>query len=323
MILNFPWTELVVSSEKKLVTRRIFGLTNYDIFITKDYDENYQIIIKVKKNYINQLNKLRINISSIKIDIVKQSAYEFLVLIKLLDQRLIGIFDSILNIILSEAVSEENESAMVHKFLQQIKRWQKFMSVSNISMLSEEKIRGLIAELTLLSELLTEHPLIKEDIIESWYGPDRLQHDFIFNNSAIEVKSISNLDKKSVTISSEHQLESNTDKLFLRVYCILKSTTDTESSINLNKLIRGISENLDVNERSRFDDKLIECSYIPNEKYEDFNYRVELVNTYEVIKEFPKLCSTDLSNGVLNVKYDIDLNKIENFVKSLPANILD
>lgn len=323
MILNFPWNEIVTSSEKNLVTRRIYDLSSYDIFITKNYDENYQIIIKVRKNYVNQLNKLRINISSIKIDVVKQSDYEFLLVVKLLDKNLIGIFDSILNIILSEAVGEETESAMVNKFLQQMKRWQKFMSASNNSMLSEEKIRGLIAELTLLSELLDEHPLIKEEVIESWYGPDRLQHDFIFNNSAIEVKSISNLDKNSVTISSEHQLESNTNQLFLRVYCILKSNASTVSSVNLNKLIREISEILNINERSKFDKKLIECSYIPNEKYDDFSYEVELVNNYEVLEGFPKLCSADLSNGVLNVRYDIDLNKIKNFVQALPNNILD
>ena len=240
MIFNFPWNELAISSQKSLVTRRIYDSSPYDIFIARTYDENYQVIIKVDKNYINQLGKLRINISSIKIDIVKQSNYEFLILIKLLDQSLIGIFDSILNIILSELVYEEAESAMVHKFFQQLKRWQKFMSTSKTSMLSEDKIRGLIAELTFLSELLFDNPLLKQEIIEAWYGPDRLHHDFIFNNAAIEVKSVSNLDKKSVTISSEYQLESNSNQLFLRVYCILKSSIATENAVNLNVIIKNI-----------------------------------------------------------------------------------
>ena len=322
MIFNFPWNELAISSQKSLVTRRIYDSSPYDIFIARTYDENYQVVIRVDKNYINQLSNLRINISSIKIDIVKQSNYEFL-LIKLLDQSLIGIFDSILNIILSESVYEEAESAMVHKFLQQLKRWQKFMSTSKTSILSEDKIRGLIAELKFLSELLIDNSLLKQEIIEAWYGPDRLHHDFIFNNTAVEVKSVSNLDKKSVTISSEYQLESNSNQLFLRVYCILKSSVAAENAINLNTIIKNISEKLDINERSQFDEKLIECGYIPNEKYDEFNYKIELINNYQVTEDFPRLCSSSLANGVLNVRYDIDLNKIEKFIMDLPSNIMD
>lgn len=323
MIFNFPWDELAISSKKSLVTRRIYDSSPYDLFIARNYDENYQVIIRVGKNYINQLSNLRINISSIKIDIVKQSNYDFLILIKLLDQSLIGIFDSILNIILSESVYEESESAMVQKFFQKLKRWQKFMSSSKNSILSEDKIRGLIAELMFLSEMLNNNIFLKQEIIESWYGPDRLQHDFIFNNVAIEIKSVSNLDKKSVTISSEYQLESNSNQLFLRVYCILKSVVAAENTINLNMIIKNISEKLDINERSRFDEKLIECGYIPNEKYDEFNYNIDLINNYVVSEEFPKVCSSSLDNGILNIKYDIDLNKIEKFIMDLPSNIMD
>lgn len=323
MTFNFPWKELTTSSQKSLVTRRVYDSSPYDIFIARAYDENYQVIIKVNKNYINQLAKLRINISSIKIDIVKQSNNEFLILIKLLDQSLISIFDSILNIILSESVYEATESAMIHKFLQHLKRWQKFMASSKSSMLSEDKIRGLIAELTLLLELISDNPFLKEEVIESWYGPDRLQHDFIFNRVAIEVKSISNMDKKTVSISSEHQLESNVDQLYLRVYSIVKSSLAAENVVNLNMIIKKISEQLDINERAIFDEKLIECGYIPNEKYDELYYRAGLINNYEVTEEFPKLSSSGLANGVLNVRYDIDLNKIESFIKPLPNNIMD
>lgn len=323
MKFNFPWDELAISSKKNLVTRRVYDSSPYDVFIAKAHDENYQVIIKVDKNYINQLSKLRISISSIKIDVVRQSNYEFLILIKLLEPSLIGIFDSVLNIILSESVYEETKGAMVNKFLQQLKRWQKFMATGKSSMMSEDKIRGLIAELTLLSELISNNPLLKEELIESWYGPDRLQHDFIFNSVAIEVKSVSNLDKKSVSISSEHQLESNLDQLYLRVYSIVKSSVAVENSVNLNRIINNISKQLDINERARFDEKLIECGYVPNEKYDELNYRVELLNNYEITENFPKLTSSSLANGVLNVKYDIDLNKIESFSVELPNNIMD
>lgn len=52
-----------------------------------------------------------------------------------------------------------------------------------------------------LDVLLTEYPDAAEQILHSWYGPERLQHDFIFKDLAVEIKSISSIDKRSVKIS--------------------------------------------------------------------------------------------------------------------------
>lgn len=320
---NFPWNELGTPIDDKLITRRIYERSSYDIFIARDKDRKNILMIMVKKNYLNQLNKYKININSIKIDIFQKSEDFYYLTVKLLDDGLLEIFDNILKLIFSKSIAENEEKLMIESFLQQLKRWQKFMSSNRGVLLSEEQVRGLIAELTLLLELVRANPLLKEEVIESWYGPDRLQHDFIFNNTAIEVKSISNLDKKAVTISSEHQLETNLNGLYLRVYSVLKSNPLVQDTTNLNALIDSIYKQLDLNEKSYFDKKLIDCGYVPNEKYEDFNYCVNLISNYLVTSEFPKICSSQLDHGVIGVRYDIDLNKIEKFSMDLPSNIMD
>lgn len=320
---NFSWNELSIPTDDKLITRRIYELSPYDIFIAKNKDRKNILMIMVGQNYLNQLNKYKVNINSIKIDVYQKSENQYYLTVKLLDDSLLEVFDNILNVILSKSVTEKEEMLMIQSFLQQLKRWQKFMSSSKGALLSEEQIRGLMAELTLLLGLITKEPLLREEIIESWYGPDKLQHDFVFNDAAIEVKSISNLDKKAVTISSEHQLETNLDSLYLCVYSVLKVNPIVQGATNLNTLIEDIYKQLDFSEKSFFDKKLIDCGYVPNEKYEDFVYRVDLVNNYLVTNQFPRICSSQLAHGVISVKYDIDLNKIESFSVELPNNIMD
>ena len=320
---NFPWNELEAPKDDSFITRRIYAQKSHDIFIARDKDKKNILVMMVKENYLDQINKYKININSIRIDVFEKSKDCFFLTVKLLDDNLLEVFDNILKVILSKSIVEHEEKLMIQSFLQQLKRWQKFMSSNQASLLSEEKIRGLVAELTLLSELLSDNPLLGQEVIEAWYGPDRLQHDFIFNNIAIEVKSISNLDKKSVTISSEYQLESNLNKLFLRVYSVLKSNALVQDTLNLNSLIDNIYKKLDVGEKICFDKKLIDCGYVPNEKYDDFNYRVDVINNYLVTNVFPKICSSQLDHGVINVRYDVDLNKIDKFSENLPNDIMD
>ena len=77
--------------------------------------------------------------------------------------------------------------------------------------------------MSFLDVLLTEYPDAAEQILHSWYGPERLQHDFIFKDLAVEIKSISSIDKRSVKISSLHQLETNLSELYLYVATVLEA----------------------------------------------------------------------------------------------------
>lgn len=44
--------------------------------------------------------------------------------------------------------------------------------------------------------------------VEAWLGPEKSHQDFIFGNTAVEIKSLSGTERSTVRISSEDQLKS-------------------------------------------------------------------------------------------------------------------
>src|SRR3546814_19068659 len=86
------------------------------------------------------------------------------------------------------------------------RRWKTFLS-GRSQHLSIEEVRGLFAEIVFLTELI-DRQMSSSDAVEAWLGPERSHQDFIFGNTAVEVKSLSGAERSSVRISSEDQLES-------------------------------------------------------------------------------------------------------------------
>ena len=67
---------------------------------------------------------------------------------------------------------------------------------------------------------LYQNHLDEKAAMEAWCGPDGAHQDFIFGNTAVEVKSLSGRERSTVRISSEDQLESLCDDLFLVVISV-------------------------------------------------------------------------------------------------------
>ena len=90
--------------------------------------------------------------------------------------------------------------------LANIRRWKAFLAGRG-QQLSADGVRGLFAELLFLGELI-DRKMPSKDAVDAWLGPERFHQDFIFGNTAVEVKSLSGAERNSVRISSEDQLES-------------------------------------------------------------------------------------------------------------------
>lgn len=314
MTTNFPWKRLEKPLEGKLTTRRIFEESPCNIFIARDSNDDHQLIFQLHKKYNSLLKDINISISSLKIDLTRQSETTYLLIIKLIDKDALSIFDYVLYAILNDLANEQDEEKIIHNFLKRLKNWQKFMQSKKLGILSDEKIRGLLAELFFMFKFIQQDLGKAEIIIDAWFGPDKLQQDFIFNNVAIEVKSIGSTDKRAITISSINQLASNTDRLFLSVFKVLKANPqDTVELWHLNSLVEEILGLLNLTEKTTLLSKLLEMGYVKDEKYDELIYQIQLVNHYKVEEDFPRLNSSDVPDGILNVKYDIDLNKIEKY----------
>jgi len=197
-------------------------------------------------------------------------------------------------------------------FLSHIKRWKAFMAGRRKKVLSAEEIRGLFAELRFLQGLL-EAGGREHETISAWLGPDDAHQDFIFTNTAVEIKTLSGRERNSIRISSEDQLESVVDNLYLRVFR-LGEMPDSDKSVSLNKQVKVIEEQLsDAGARELLSDKLASAGYVPLIDYDEPKFIVLGKTTYFVSEDFPKLVRSGLAEGVLKVRYDIELNRIEPF----------
>ena len=104
--------------------------------------------------------------------------------------------------------------------------------------LSAEEVRGLFSELKFLQQMLGE--MNNElDVLEAWQGPETSHQDFIFSDTAVEVKSLSGRERNAVKISSEDQLESLNSSLFLKVFRLVdmpESKASISFEISLHSL---------------------------------------------------------------------------------------
>ena len=197
--------------------------------------------------------------------------------------------------------------------LAQIKRWKAFMAGKKRGVLSMEEVRGLFGELAFLRQLL-DHVSTQKDALTSWEGPESIQQDFILNNMAVEVKTLSGRERNSIRISSEDQLDSLNERLFLKVFRI-SEMPDSDRAASLNGLIRQIADILsDYSVLEMFYDKLAKVGYVELSEYDNPKVIVSEERLYGVGEAFPKLIRSELPDGVSDVRYGVDLERIKTFL---------
>jgi hypothetical protein len=174
-------------------------------------------------------------------------------------------------------------------------------------------VRGLFAELNFLLELIDRVPTAAM-AVDAWLGPEKSHQDFIYGNTAVEIKSLSGAERSTVSISSEDQLESLNDELFLRIYR-LSDLPDAAGSRSLNQLVADVQTKLGDGETiEEFDRKLTLHRYAPLPDYDEPHFVVSERRTFRVANGFPRLVRSGLPAGIAKTSYDIKLEAIDPFV---------
>lgn len=193
--------------------------------------------------------------------------------------------------------------------LAHLKRWKAFLAGRNARRLSPEEVRGLFGELHVLRKLYQDR-LTQASAVEAWCGPDDSHQDFIFGDRAIEVKSLSGRERSTVRISSEDQLESLANELFLLTLRLI-DRPDAEQALSLNGAVALITEELTDSEAiEQLMSKLADVGYAPLAEYDSPCFDVRDVQVYRVHGDFPRLIRSELPTGVVKVAYDIRLETI-------------
>lgn len=187
--------------------------------------------------------------------------------------------------------------------------WKKMFHQSK-NLLDEKRIMGLIGELLFLEQKMIPQ-YGKTKALGSWTGSEKTKKDFSLDETWFEIKTIT-AGKPVVDISSYEQLES--DKLGHLVVYQLEKMSQEYNGLNLNKLVKRICKELDVDQlKDLFLQKLSDAGYSFESAYDSYVYEINMMSIYEVNDTFPCLRREKYLDAISQVKYELLLAKIESF----------
>lgn len=235
------------------------------------------------------------------------------VVISLLHEPLRKYFDSFLDTLISELQSTDTSGKLLDRIFIAFSNLKKLVQLE--PMLSHEECKGIYGELLFILRCIDKkmEPIV---VVEAWQGPDRTSHDFVFNDEAFEIKSVSRTTNK-IAISSEHQLEALPGKPLMLVVNKIETVRNTNTD-SLGQLYREVIKRLNNDNAIKlFREK---CEVIGSGYYGPesvtYHYRFNIIETvfYDVNQNtFPRLSHSNLLPGLSNVSYSIDLSIINEY----------
>lgn len=287
------------------------------IYWGKDVHGHCLLVAELDGDHQEAFIKANLTIQGIGIDLRQRSGGRAQILvITLLSHINLDLFYALCKTLVRSVSNTSDSRTALTIILNQLKRWQRFLAGERPQLLSPAEVRGLFAELHFLQSLYT-HKLSQIDALVAWIGPKGGNQDFVFENTAVEIKAISNEGPSLVHISSEDQLESAADYLFLTVERIVEST-ELPAALSLNEMAQRIEG--DLTESSALEEyqiKLATAGYAELQQYDSPSYQVAETCVYRVAGEFPRIVRSELPGGLQNVKYTLQIDAAEPFVCSL------
>jgi len=201
-------------------------------------------------------------------------------------------------------------------FTRHFVKWSAFFENKRTDALSRDQIKGIFGELFYLKNLLLESGLNIDDVLSSWRGPYDEGHDFVFDFTDYEIKTIET-SKNNVCISSEFQLDSEKGKELELI--VLAVNFDIENGLSLKRIINEIKTIVlnNLGDTSIFINALTQKGLsIGNlEQYEIYRYTPVHETAYNCDDDnFPKLTKSSIPEEINKVNYRIRLNLIEAYI---------
>ena len=314
MYNRLPW-DAITSPATNLNLIRIDDTHPHDFSWGKDAAGKFLLVLKFRTANIDELKKRKLELNGIKTDIRRVPATEETYFqLALQSTENADIFYTLCNDLIEKTRTVPNIHAALTLIYARLDCWRTFLSKANRNLLSAQEVQGLFGELKFLEECIEEKHVSIQAAIEGWQGPLGAPHDFIFGQSAVEMKSISGSQADSVRISSESQLTTHLETLHMRVV-FLAQDADCRMGLSLNGLIRQLREKiLDNDLISTFDSRLFEVGYIDIPEYDFPCFSVAQIRTYEIRDGFPRITPESLFSGISEVSYSISFSSIAEYI---------
>lgn len=210
--------------------------------------------------------------------------------------------------VLSETSGSKTIAA---SFVSRVRRWQRFLEVHGAKGLSDSARRGLFSELLILQQLLYQQSEPAK-VIQGWRGPVREPHDFVLPGGDIEVKSTGRQSTDRIEVANLDQLDELGATELWVVHIVLAETEGSGQTLpELVAAVREASgEAVDL-----YKERLHLAGYIAHheDRYHLPRYQLLASDAFLVSKNFPRLTSGSVQDGVVSARYSISLSAIEPF----------
>ncbi len=316
---NCPWSDI----QKPLTgysIKRADADHPHNFFWGKDTDSNYLLLFELTKELAEFLEDKTIDLHGVKIDVTyHKTTSEYFFKLSLQKKEDADIFHRLCLDLIDRTREVFVRKVALEVIYNRLKRWKAFLRGKKKYLLSSREVRGLFAELEFVHKGLTEYG-DQLAVLEGWQGPLDEPQDFVLGDFAVEVKSLTGLQKDKVKISSEHQLVTHLDNLFLHVI-YLAEFHDCKKGRSLNTQVEVVRDSIkDPEHRDIFDFRLYESGYLELKDYDAPCYSVTKEESFHVREGFPRISPEDLVSGVSGVTYDLDLKSLVGYVCELPLN---
>jgi hypothetical protein len=233
--------------------------------------------------------------------------------VSLTDTSFKELFSELVGHLLDHVVASISEQDAMVSLQSQLLLWRKFLDRGADDGLSVNEQTGLYGELSFLKLCLT-NGVPSVNALNAWTGPTGTNQDFTFGSCAVEIKSSSANDANRVRISNLRQLDdTGLLKLYLCHYAFdrRQSTGETlpELVAYLMVELRKPSAALNI----LFDERLIAAGYFRSHEslYRESGYALRYSHGHVVRSGFPRILESDVSIGISDVKFEIDLASAE------------
>lgn len=208
-----------------------------------------------------------------------------------------------------DSEADQGEAKQLSALLRRVRAWQNFMSKSQQPLLAKD-VLGLVGELTFLHRLL-KAGLAASVAVAAWVGPRDYEQDFVLGSGAVEVKATLSTNGFPVKIGSLAQLS---DAEYAPLFVAGVQLAVNDEGKTLPAFVEAVTEALahDKYAYSQFTDQLLLAGYHPShaDRYSQC-FTEQDFRLLAVDKGFPRLVPGNVPEGIREVSYEIDLDKVQ------------
>jgi hypothetical protein len=242
----------------------------------------------------------------------KRNDGSWLMVLRLRQLALSGVFGRLCQDLVDAMESVSNEVDLIAFFRERLILWKKLFDKGSGSFLEPYQVKGLIAELLVLEDLIVSGHRPALEAVTGWVGPCGADQDFQFADLTIEVKAVGP-GADSVSISSLQQLESLVP-IRLAVHTLRPASADEPNAMGLNSIVPRVEGTLASSPGALllYQSRLLEAGYVDDPHYDTFLFQPMAREQFIVSDTFPKLTTGNVPKGLVSATYNLSLTHLRN-----------